>query len=232
MTLLKCLILDDEPLAHKVIIEYAKDVHYLEIVAQAYLPVKALQLIKEQTIDLIFLDIKMPKLNGLELLRIADIKAQVIITSAYEEYALESYELRVCDYLLKPFRLDRFIKATDKALENYNIDHSTASSHNKFLLIKSDKRFIQLAKADIGHLESYGNYVKIHTRDQCIITPKTLSSFEKELDHKTFFRIHKSYIVAKSNIAYLEGNMLKLKTEQVLPVSKNYKGGFLEWIAS
>lgn len=228
---MKCLILDDEPLAHNVIIEYAKELDYLDIVSQAYLPVKAMQILKEQRLDLIFLDIQMPKLNGLEMLRISEVNAQVIITSAFEEYALESYELNVCDYLLKPFRLDRFILATNKALENYNFNNKIAASKNDFLLIKSDKKFIQLTKTDIDYLESYGNYVKIHTQDNCIITPKTLGSFETELNQELFFKIHKSYIVNRRNIAFIEGNMLKLRSEQILPISKNYKAKFLVWLA-
>lgn len=230
MTKLKCIIIDDEPLAHNIILEYAKDVSYLDIVAQAYLPTNALQIIKNETIDLIFLDIQMPKLNGLEMLRLLDHQPEVIITSAYEEYALESYELQVVDYLLKPFRLDRFIQATDKAFANYKQrTHSTKVANNK-ILIKSDKRLIQVDENDIYYLQSYGNYVKIHTQNECIVTARTLHSFEDQLDPKLFFKIHKSYIINRDHMDYIEGNQVIMHNDKVLSVSKHVKSEFMTFM--
>ena len=230
MTKLKCIIIDDEPLAHKIILEYAKDVPYLDIVAQAYLPTNALQIIKNETIDLIFLDIQMPKLNGLEMLRLLDHPPKVIITSAYEEYALESYELQVVDYLLKPFRLDRFIQATDKALNQHQLKSHSTKVDNKTLLIKSDKRLIQVAENDILYLESYGNYVKIHTLNECIVTARTLHSFEDQLDTKLFFKIHKSYIINRDHMNYIEGNQVIMHNDKVLSVSKHVKSEFMTFM--
>lgn len=224
---LRSLIIDDEPLAHKVILEYAKEVSYLEIVEQAYLPTEALEILKEKEIDLIFLDIQMPKLNGLEMLRLVDNPPQVIITSAYQDYALESYELKVCDYLLKPFRLDRFLKATEQALENHKTKQIAKPSDEQHLFVKSEKRLVQVNKDDIYYLESYGNYVKIWMESDFLLTAKTLSSFEKELEGGSFYKIHKSYLINKSKIGFVEGNMLTMKNKVQLPVSKNYKSGFL-----
>lgn len=227
---LRCLILDDEPLAHKVILKYAKEVPYLDIVAQAYLPTVALEILKEQQIDLLFLDIQMPKLNGLEMLRLVDVKPEVIITSAYEEYALESYELKVCDYLLKPFRLGRFLRATEQALENYRMKHVGQDVKDTVLFVKSEKRLVQVDKVDICYLESYGNYVKIWRDSGFILTANTLSSFEQELEGEQFFRIHKSYLINKAKIGFVEGNKVVMKNEVRLPVSKNYKADFLEFL--
>lgn len=229
---LKCLIVDDEPLAHNIIVEYAKELPYIEIVEQAYLPMVALQVLKERTIDLIFLDIQMPKMNGLEMLQISDTKAEVIITSAYEEYALKSYDLNVCDYLLKPFRFDRFVQATEKALTNHKLKQSTIENHNKVLILKSGKRFVQVVIDDIQYLESYGNYVKVWTTDNFVLTPKTLISLEGLLPDNQFVKIHKSFIVNKDKIDFLEGNTIKLKNGMQLHVSKNYKQEFLEILKS
>lgn len=227
---MKCMIVDDEPLAHNVIIEYAADLPYLEICEQAYLPTKALQILKTRTLDLIFLDIKMPKLSGLEMLRLNDSNPEVIVTSAYEEYALESYELNVCDYLLKPFRLDRFIQATEKALENHKKKFLLSNGNNQ-IIIKSDKKLIPIDTKDIYYLESYGNYVKVWMKDDFILTPKTLQSFENLLDANEFFKIHKSYIINTSLIEFIEGNSLQLKNLKSLPISKNLKSAFLKFLS-
>ncbi len=227
---LRCLVLDDEPLAHKVILEYAKEAPYLEIVAQAYLPTVALEILKEQPIDLMFLDIQMPKLNGLEMLRLVEEKPEVIITSAYEEYALESYELKVCDYLLKPFRLGRFLQATEQARDNYRIKNSIQDKNDEVIFIKSEKRLIQIKKSDIYYIESYGNYVKVWTETEFLLTAKTLSSFVQELISAQFFRIHKSYLINKAKIGFVEGNKVVMKNKVRLPISKNYKAEFMDFL--
>ena len=157
---LKALIVDDEPLAHDVIIRFAKDVPDLEIVGQSFLALDALEFLRQQSVDLIFLDIQMPKLKGLEFLRLLDNKPMVIITSAYEKYALESFDLEVIDYLLKPYRFDRFLKAVRRAFEQGQLKASQAettiiqgaSTPQQQLFIKSDKRFIQIQIEDIYYL--------------------------------------------------------------------------------
>ncbi len=227
---LNCMIVDDEPLAHKVIIEYASNLPYLEITDQAYLPTKALQILKTRTIDLIFLDIQMPKLSGLEMLRLSDSNPEVIITSAYEEYALESYELNVCDYLLKPFRLDRFIQATEKALDNHKKKNLVLKASSQFML-KSDKKLIPVETDDIYYLESYGNYVKVWTTKDCILTARTLQSFIDSLDANVFFKIHKSFVINTSKIKFIQGNTLVLKNSKNLPISKNIKSAFLQFLS-
>jgi DNA-binding LytR/AlgR family response regulator len=229
---LNCLIVDDEPLAHNVIIEYAKDVDYLSITGQAYLPTVAMQLLKEQTIDLIFLDIQMPRLNGLEMLRLIEDKPEVIITSAYEEYALESYDLQVCDYLLKPFRFDRFLQATEKALQNHKLRSKPFAAQSDKLLIKVDKKLMNVSGDEIIYIKSYGNYVKVHTEHQCLVTARTLSSFIDELSSGDFCQIHKSYLINKHHMRYVEGNEVTMIKDIKLPISKNYKGGLINDLKS
>lgn len=228
---LKTLIIDDEPLAHDVILTFAEDTPYLEMVGQCYLATEALQLLREQEVDLIFLDIQMPKLKGLDFLRTLTIKPLVIITSAYEEYAIESFELDVCDYLVKPFRLDRFLKATNKALDLYQLRNPKTkfiqtiaeAKEDEQLFIKSDKKLIQLDPGNIDLLESFGNYVKVWTGQEFLLTLRTLTSFEEQLDSNQFIRIHKSFIINKSSVNYLEGNTILLKSEKSLTIGKNYR---------
>lgn len=229
---LRALIIDDEPLAHKIILEYANATPYLEIVGQCHLATEALVFLQQHEVDLLFLDIEMPKLKGLDFLRTLAQKPQVIITSAYQEYALESFELAVCDYLLKPFRFDRFLKAVNRAMELKQLQQSSsisasspsslAESQPTQLFIKSDKRLIQVNIAEIFYLESYGNYVKVWLADEYHLTPRTLSSFEEQMS-KDFHRIHKSYIINKKKIDYIEGNQVMMKNKKQIPIGKNHR---------
>ena len=233
---LRCLIIDDEPLAHEVLLKYAKDLPFLNIVGQCYMATDALQFLNTNEVDLLFLDIKMPKLRGLDFLRTLRIKPLVIITSAYEEYALESYELDVIDYLHKPFGFDRFLKAVSKAQEIHQLKNKTSSEpqsiveKEKSILIKVDKKHIQVDVSDIYYLESYGNYVKVWLEDSFHLTPKTLSSFEQQLQANGFIRIHKQQVINAKKIDYFEGNMVKLLNGTELQVGKNNRILVKQWI--
>ncbi|AXY73541.1 DNA-binding response regulator [Paraflavitalea soli] len=233
---IRCLIVDDEPLAHEVILKYIEDVPFLETVGQCYLATEALAFLSTYTVDLIFLDIRMPKLSGLDFLRTLQQRPLVIITSAYEEHALESFDLEVCDYLLKPFRFDRFLKAANRALALYALKKQateqpavpvspasfTAAEPGR-IYIKSDKKQIQLELEEVYYLESVGNYVKVWGEQKFVLTPRTLTSFEEQLPADTFMRIHKSYILNKKYVHYIEGNTIRLKNGKELPVGKSYK---------
>jgi len=229
---LRCLIVDDEPLAHGVITEYAKDIPFINITGHCYRATEALDFLNKQQVDLIFLDIRMPKLNGLDFLRTLQHKPLVIITSAYEEYALESFDLAVCDYLLKPFRLDRFLKAVNRALELYQLKkqnlgvaniEKTISKSEAQISLKVDKKHILIKTEEIQFLESLGNYVKVWKGHDFLLTPRTLASFEEQLS-ADFIRIHKSFILNKRYVDYLEGNTIMLKNGQQVPIGKNFKG--------
>lgn len=227
---MRCLIVDDEPLAHEVIRKYIADVPFLETVGQCYLATEALAFLSAHTVDLIFLDIRMPRLSGLDFLRTLQQKPLVIITSAYEEHALESFELEVCDYLLKPFRFDRFLKAANRALAVYALKNPTPLTTAALpatgpaqIYIKADKKLIQLNLEEVYCLESLGNYVKVWQEQKFILTPRTLGSFEEQLPPEMFVRIHKSYIINKRFVQYIEGNMVRLKNGKELPLGKNYR---------
>jgi DNA-binding LytR/AlgR family response regulator len=235
MNKIKIVIVDDEPLAHEIILDYLADLPFVEVVSQCYLATEALNYISENPVDLLFLDVNMPKLSGIDLLKVLTNKPQVIITSAYQEYALESFELDVCDYLLKPYRYERFLKAVNKAHEQIKLQTSQLEetvdergiaplNEESSLFIKVDRRLIQLKLADISFFEAYGNYVKVWVNGDVYLTPRTLSSFEEQLaENKAFIRIHKSYIIQKSHINFIEGGVINMDNQQSVSIGKSYK---------
>ncbi|MGN6416515.1 MAG: LytR/AlgR family response regulator transcription factor [Pseudobacter sp.] len=229
---LRCLIVDDEPLAHEVILRYIEDVPFLETAGQCYLATEALSFLGSHQVDLVFLDIRMPKLSGLDFLRTLQQRPMVIITSAYEEHALESFELEVVDYLLKPFRFDRFLKAANRALSLHSLRlqppqnppaKALAAPDASSIYIKSDKKLVQLPFDEVWFLESLGNYVKVWNEQKYILTPRTLSSFESQLPAEHFVRVHKSYILNRKYLHYIDGNLIRLKNGKTLPFGKSYR---------
>ncbi|MEO0732913.1 MAG: LytTR family DNA-binding domain-containing protein [Bacteroidota bacterium] len=233
---MNALIIDDEPLAHKVILQYASDIPFLAIVGQCYKATEAYAFLEGGDVDLLFLDINMPRLKGLDFLRTLERPPRVIITSAYEEYALEGYELRVVDYLLKPFRYDRFLRAVTAAKTSLapaaapgrDLPNREKLPFAQHLFVKVDKRYLQIPLAELHYLESYGNYVKLWTGPQYHLTPRTLGSFVEELPER-FARVHKSYIVNKAHIDYVEGAMIVLRSGRTAPIGKNYRQAVKEW---
>ena len=227
------LIIDDEPLAHQVIEAYAKDLDFLTIAGTCHRATKAYSILSRQRIDLIFLDINMPELTGLDFLRTLEHKPRVIITSAFEEYAIESFELQVSDYLLKPFGFTRFLRAINKVKSELGGDagagEGTGAKENH-LFVKVDRQYRRIELADIHYLESYGNYVKIWTGDSFLLTTRTLSGMLEELPSVDFLKIHKSYVVQKALVDYLEGNQLVMKNGQVLPVGKLQREAVRGWV--
>ncbi|MCO7226050.1 LytTR family DNA-binding domain-containing protein [Pleionea sp. CnH1-48] len=223
--MIRTLIIDDEPLAHEVILTYVNELEDLKVVGQFYSATEALDYIKEHTVDLIFLDIEMPVLNGLNFLSLLKEKPQVIITSAYQEYAIDGFDMDVADYLLKPFRFDRFVKAVDRVRGRMN---SVAEKQGKgllkndFLFIKVDKKQVQLSLQEVSCFEAYGNYVKVWRADKALLTPRTLSSFESELPGY-FVRIHKSFIVNRAHINYIEGDEILLLDGKRVAIGKQFK---------
>ncbi|MCX6232360.1 MAG: LytTR family DNA-binding domain-containing protein [Bacteroidetes bacterium] len=231
---LKCLIVDDEPLAQRIIEKYAEDVPTIEIIGKCKNAFEALQLLNDNHVDLLFLDINMPKLSGINFLKTLKNPPLTIFTTAYSEYALEGYELDVIDYLKKPFSFERFLKAVQKAQERVKegsketIVHEVVSAHNNeegFIFVKSNKKTFKVNISDVFYIEALGDYVKIHTNDKVIVTYQSMKKIEALLPAANFTRIHKSYIVAISKIKSIEGNMVEIKDEK-LPIGSNYKQEF------
>lgn len=220
---MKYCIIDDEPIAHRIIEGYCKNLTYLQKVGNCYDAFEAIQLMNTQKVDLIFLDINMPKLSGFELLRTMQQVPKVIVTSAYKEFALEGYELNVSDYLLKPFSFERFLKAINKVMENQTPIPSSPSEKKKVsFFLKGDKKIHQIHIEDILFIEAYGNYTKVFLAEEMIVSHEKISTLEEILPTSDFLRVHKSFIVATDKIKSIEGNRIMIK-DHTIPIGQTYK---------
>lgn len=215
-------IIDDEPIAHRIIEGYCKDLPYLTKVGNCYSAFEAIQLLNGQQVDLLFLDLNLPRLSGFEFLRTLTDPPKVIVTTAYKEFALEGYELNISDYLLKPFSFERFLKAVNSVMKEPSAKAPSAepipatkdSSSLRFFL-KGDKKHHQVNSEDILFIEAYGNYVKVQLREGFIVSHEKISALEELLPSGNFLRVHKSYIVALDKISYIEGNRIAIADHRI-----------------
>jgi DNA-binding LytR/AlgR family response regulator len=221
---IKCLVVDDEPLSRRVVEKYAAELVQLDIVGSCADAFAALEILQKETVDLLLLDINMPKLSGISLLKSLPKPPLVIFITAYAEHAVEGFELEAVDYLLKPFSFERFVKAINRAGERLGPISSASEPAN--LIIKADKKLYQVDTEDIRYLQAYGDYVKVFTNDKTLVTKERLTNLEALLPKDGFQRIHRSYIVALSSIEFIEGNQVKIGADY-LPVTVNYKEGLL-----
>lgn len=229
---LKCLIVDDEPLAQRVLEKYISELSQMELVGKCSDAIDAMEVLQSQDVDLIFLDINMPRLSGINFLKTYKNPPMVIITTAYTEYALESYELNVLDYLKKPFSFERFLQAVQKAEEKVKIGGESQEGEKEerdFIFVKANKKTINVSLDSIMYVEALGDYVKIFTTTGHVVTYQSLKGIERLLPSQKFFRIHKSYIVALSKIKSIEGNMVHME-KSTLPIGNNYKQAFFQRI--
>ena len=229
---IRCLIIDDEPLAQRIVERYIQEIPTLELVQRCNNALDAIEILKEKKIDLIFLDINMPKLTGLEFLRILKHPPLVIITTAYAEFAIQGYELDVVDYLMKPFGMERFLKAIQKVQDilkprEHFLSAKTSgeSQEDQYIFVKSSKKTYRISLNDIHYIEALGDYVKIYTTDRMIISYHSMKNLENLLSPKQFPRVHKSFIVSLSKIELIEGNQVKLR-DRFIPIGTNFKAEF------
>jgi DNA-binding LytR/AlgR family response regulator len=223
MKKLSCIIVDDEPVARKILHEFVEQVPFIDVQGKFENAMKAEAFLKNNIVDIIFLDIEMPKVSGLQLLQKMHIESIVILTTAFPQYALEGYELDVIDYLLKPFAFSRFLKAVQKAKDYYELKHlATTTLPPSYMFIKSDKRIEKIELNDIFYAESVGNYVSIYTAGKKIMAYLTMKSLESQLPFNEFIKIHQSYLVNVSKIDAIEGNEIKIGSWS-LPMSRNYR---------
>lgn len=219
---IKCLIVDDEPLAINVIKNHLTAFDDLEVMGSCGDAVEAFNFIKAQPADLIFLDINMPELNGMEFIRSLEKPPLVIITTAYREYAVEGFELNVFDYLVKPISFPRFVKAVDKVLEHFQIKGSKGSDENDYIFIKVDKKIVKVYYNDILYVESLKDYVRVVTKTENHITHQNLGTFTASLPETQFIRIHRSYTISLDKIKALDGNDIEI-TNKKIPIGRNYQ---------
>jgi DNA-binding LytR/AlgR family response regulator len=218
----KCIIVDDEPAAHYVLANYIKQNPQLELVFQGYNGIEAMDYLRENKVDLMFLDINMPEISGMELLKIITTHPKTILTTAYSEFALESYDYGVIDYLLKPIYFPRFLKSIDRFFSTENVKAKEDEVVVNSVSVKVDGYFVDIELDQLLYAQSFGNYVKLHTTKRTYLASITTSEFEKCLPEKNFMRIHKSYIVALDKIDETEKDFVIIRKEK-LPIGITYK---------
>ena len=220
------LIIDDEPIAHRIIDNYCALLPHLEKHGSCYNALEAIQFLNESKVDLIFLDINMPKLSGFDFLRTLPDPPSIIVTTAYKEFALEGYELNVSDYLLKPFSFERFLKAINKTINKSDrVEASTASEKEEKaerFFLKSDKKQYQLHFDDLLFVEAFGHYTKVHLKEEMILSHQKISELERRLPASNFMRVHKSFIIAKNKIKHIEGNRVSIDNHSI-PIGQTYR---------
>jgi two-component system, LytTR family, response regulator len=222
---MNCLIVDDEPVARKGIAEYISEVDFLNLVAECENPLKASSYLSQQAVDLIFLDIHMPRLSGIDFLKTLKNPPLIIFTTAYSEYALEGYSLDVVDYLVKPITFERFLKAAQKAMEVYSLKHLAGQPREvqaDYFFVKCDSKFEKIFYNEVHYIEAMQNYSVIHVQNRKLITYITMTSLENQLPKEQFLKVHKSFIVSVPHIKAIEGNEILIGDARI-PISRNLK---------
>lgn len=226
---LRCLLIDDEQAAHYVLQHYIEQVDHLTLVGNCYDALEAINFLHRQPVDLLFLDINMPQINGLQLLQTLANPPRVILTTAYSEFALESYNYGVIDYLLKPIEFPRFLKAIDKVMsaEGEKQPVQPPIVPEQSLMVKVDADWVRIANSDLEYIQSWGNYVKLFTAQQVYVASMTMTEVERRLPSDQFIRVHKSYLVPLARIARMSGNEVFIG-ETSLPVGLTYRRELIE----
>lgn len=232
--ILKCCVIDDEPLARQLIAGYVDRTPFLELAGSFASAQEAVKPLLEGGIDLVFLDIHMPQLNGLELARIIPPSCMVIFTTAYDRYALDGYKVNALDYLLKPVAYEEFVTAASKALTRAGqIRQSSTASSKEYIIVRSDARLVQIPLAHITYIEGLKDYVKIYLDNEprCIMTLMSMRTLEQNLPAETFMRVHRSFIVNTAQIKVIERNRVVFGNTYI-PVGDTYRQAFLDFIES
>lgn len=233
--ILNCVIVEDEPLARNLMIDYVRKVSSLKLVEACSSPLAAMEVLRNNPVDVLFLDVQMPELTGISLLKVLKRKPLVVLTTAYSEYALEGYELDVADYLLKPITFERFLKAVDKItqrLEGKNTPLSekpATENSNPFVFIKDGTKLVKVQLNDILYIEGLKDYVTIHTKQQKIVSLQRMKALEEQLPPADFIRIHNSFIVALKAIEVVHKGEVQV-AGNLLPIGETFKKSFREFI--
>lgn len=230
---IRCLVIDDEPLARKGLKEYIQDIEFLQLAGEFDNPLKATDTILSGNIQLLLLDIQMPKITGLEFLKSLDKPPLTILTTAYPEYALQGYELNVVDYLLKPFSFERFLKAVMKVKSLLETKAApslfTVPASPGYFFIKTDNKLVRIAHDELLFVEALQNYVAVYTLQKKYITYLTIKSVEAQLPAQRFIKVHKSYLVASDKVEMIEGNEIRIGQHHI-PISRNTREEVLDKI--
>lgn len=224
---LRCIIVDDEQTARNILKKYISDVSSLELIAEFKNALEVLDYLQDNPIDLVFLDIQMPKLSGLNLAKIIENKVKVVFTTAHREFALEGFDLGAVDYLLKPFSFDRFLKAIQKIIPQFS--NTIVSSVVDHFFIKADKKMVKINFSELLYIEGLSNYVKIHTIEDTLVVYEKMSDLILRLPSQSFMRIHKSYIVNTEKIKIYTKEYVEIKKIHI-PISLTYRNTLLSFL--
>lgn len=226
---IKCLIVDDEPPAREVLKRYIEEMPMLHLAGECGNAIQANTAMQQQPVDLIFLDIRMPQLNGTDFLKMLRNPPKLIFTTAYPEYALEGYELDVVDYLVKPIRFDRFLKAVNKVFPTDTKKQATEDApvidenkNESFVYFRADRKMVKVLLSDVLYVESMKDYIKIFVKNDVIITKQSISSVETMLPEKKFARVHRSYIVSLDKIKSFTNELIEIGNAEI-PIGKLYR---------
>lgn len=231
---LKCIAIDDEPLALEIIASYIERVPFLKLLRTFDNAVDSIDFIRDNKVDLLFLDIQMESLSGIQLLKALDEKPEVIFTTAFDRYAVEGFELDAADYLLKPISFERFVKSVDRVYNQMMLERTkpslpAGSASGKFIFVKTENRLQKVAFSEILFIEGQGDYLKIVTTTARIMTLQNFRKFEEALPPDNFIRVHKSYMVALNKIESISKNRIKIGST-LIPISDSYRDTFFDVI--
>lgn len=229
-TNIRCLVVDDEPLAREIICRYIEQMPHLELAGECANALQALSVLQHETVDLLFLDIRMPQLNGNDFIKTLKHPPKIIFTTAFPEYALEGYELDVLDYLMKPIPFERFLKAINKAYPLGNkTEHNIAEEKKSeaFVYFRADRKMVKVMLADILYIESMKDYIKVITDKATIITKQSISSMEEMLPENSFIRVHRSYMVSLQHIRSFTSELIEIGNMEI-PIGKLYRNTTLK----
>ena len=228
--ILRCIAVDDEPFSLKQMVSYIEQTPVLELVESCESAIEALEVIKKESVDLLFLDINMPEMSGMELAQSLDAQTMVVFTTAYEEFAVDSYKVEAIDYLLKPISREDFMRAVKKAVDRKNPVSSVDEKSDEFF-VKSDGKIIRISLDEITYIESMSEYVRIHFDEgKSIMTLMSMKNLETSLPSEDFMRVHRSYIVNLNKVQTIERNRIVFNKETYIPVSDQYKDAFKEFV--
>jgi len=223
MNLYKCIIVEDEPLAQNVLKKYIGEHPTLELIAVCNDALEAQTILTRENIDLVFLDINLPKLSGINFIKTLVHPPLIIFTTAYPEFAVEGFELNAVDYLLKPFSFERFLKAVNKAIEKLNTaNQHSDGSRSGFIFLKADKKIHKVDLDSIHFIEAIGDYMKVVTDTGQLIINETMKKLQEELPVRSFIRVHKSFIISRNKIKFIEGNYVQVE-DKTIPIGATYR---------
>ena len=229
---IQCIIVDDEPIAREILENHLQKINTINIVGTCKNAIEAFNVINSNKIDVIFLDINMPEISGLSFARSINKNIKIIFTTAYREYAVDGFDLKAVDYLLKPISFERLLQAINKYLnENITTNHDSKKDliqeKSDFIFVRSDRKMIKINFSDINYIESLGDYLKIHLLNKIIVTRETITSIEAKLPKNDFLRIHRSYIVSVNKIESFTHEFVEVN-KKAIPISRSYKNAIIQ----